>query len=216
MKKIAIYDFDKTLISIDSIVHFFLYLSSVFDIEDFDKEIIPFEIQNDTFNLLNKFKKISSIEGIPKNILERHIKIFVKNKLIPCINKDVFDILTNDIKKKDTDVFVVSASLQIILELFFKDLFMNNINIIATELSIKNDVYTGDISGLNCSGLNKLIMLKNKVNLDEYDLRNSSCYSDHISDVPILSLVERRYVIHSKKTTDDWSNYFKCQIINCM
>ncbi len=60
--------------------------------------------------------------------------------------------------------------------------------VIATDLEVVENKYTGNIEGLDCMGLNKLIKINAAINLEEFDLDRSYSYSDSPSDIPLLTL----------------------------
>ena len=84
--------------------------------------------------------------------------------------------------------------------------------VIATDLEIKNGKYTGKIKGLDCIGINKILKLFESVNINEFDLKNSYAYTDHFSDIPIISLVGNRFFI-TKKEVPDWTKIMKCKVL---
>ena len=72
---------------------------------------------------------------------------------------------------------------------------------IAAELGVKKliatrmDQKTGKIHGKNCRGVEKVRRLKQEIR----DTKVEECYSDSLSDLPILRLAERPYIVRRDK-----------------
>jgi HAD superfamily hydrolase (TIGR01490 family) len=113
-------------------------------------------------------------------------KDYVENELIAKENKKVVKQLLWH-KKQGHIVVIVSGGFNEYINYYAKKYDVDHV--IATELEISNGKFTGKISGIDCMGINKIEKLKNSISLNEYDLENSYAYSDHISDIPLLSLV---------------------------
>jgi HAD superfamily hydrolase (TIGR01490 family) len=213
MKKLALFDFDKTLISVDSVVEFknFLNQKSLFT-EDFNDDILPFKLPKEQKNFLNKISWLLILEGQKKSFYFELIKEFVSQVLNKSINHKVIDLL----KKHTTagcKVVIISASYKEIIEEFCIQNNLKKIDIIATELNLSKDKFVAEINGFNCSGINKLIKLKNNLDLSSFDLDESYAYTDHISDLSILLLVKNRIVVKMNDTFDDWSHFFKVHYV---
>ena len=58
-------------------------------------------------------------------------------------------------------------------------------------------------------GDKKVELLGNELNLKEFDLKNSFCYSDSRSDMPLFSLVGNKVVIKNAQNTDWIDDEFK-------
>lgn len=67
----------------------------------------------------------------------------------------------------------------------------NKIETIATELEIKNNRLTGKIQGANCNGEEKVIRLKAKVDIRQYD--EIIAYGDTKGDLPMLALASTKF-----------------------
>lgn len=67
--------------------------------------------------------------------------------------------------------------------------------VIATDLEFIDGKATGKIDGIDCIGINKIEKIKAIIDLDKYDLENCFAYSDHISDIPLLSFVGNGTVV---------------------
>lgn len=92
-------------------------------------------------------------------------------------------------KNNQVDVVIVSASSPLWLEPWCKN---NNFGLLATELELKNGLFTGSLAGNNCKGLEKARRIKSVYKLEEYD--QVFCYGDDKSDIPMLQLANQPIV----------------------
>jgi HAD superfamily phosphoserine phosphatase-like hydrolase len=93
-------------------------------------------------------------------------------------------------QQQSTDI-IISASPEFLLKPIAKRLGINTL--IATAM----DPATGAITGKNCRGAEKLERLK------KYDpsLKIDSCYSDHLSDLPLFEQAANAYVVKKGQVT---------------
>ena len=81
--------------------------------------------------------------------------------------------------------------------------------LVSTKLEFKNGIFTSKIAGDECLGDKKVELLGSKLNLKEFDLKNSFCYSDSRSDMPLFSLVGNKIVVKNAQSTDWIDDGFK-------
>ncbi len=60
------------------------------------------------------------------------------------------------------------------------------INVLSTNLEIKNGMITGKIEGKNCNGPEKVNRIKEHINLDSYD--EIIAYGDTSGDLPMFEI----------------------------
>jgi HAD superfamily hydrolase (TIGR01490 family) len=72
--------------------------------------------------------------------------------------------------------------------------------LIATELSRRDRVFTGDIAGLHPRGENKRLLLEELARRHALDLSRSFAYGDHEEDIPFLSCVSRPVAVNPTRT----------------
>jgi len=72
--------------------------------------------------------------------------------------------------------------------------------LIATELSRRDRVFTGEISGLHPRGENKRLLLEELARRHGLDLSRSFAYGDHEEDIPFLSCVGRPVAVNPTRT----------------
>jgi HAD superfamily hydrolase (TIGR01490 family) len=72
--------------------------------------------------------------------------------------------------------------------------------LIATELSRRDHVFTGEIAGLHPRGENKRVLLEDLARRQGLDLSRSFAYGDHEEDIPLLSCVGRPVAVNPTRT----------------
>jgi HAD superfamily hydrolase (TIGR01490 family) len=142
---------------------------------------------------VNKKLHLLKIRGFKVKFLHNQILNFYSSKLASSGLEDSLKRLEWH-KSEGHFVVIVSGGYTPYLEYYAKK---HGIHLaIGTDLQKKNDRLTGFYDGVDCLGVNKVVKLNEKINLSKFDLRNSFCYTDSISDLPILLLVGNRYLIN--------------------
>ena len=90
-----------------------------------------------------------------------------------------------------TRIVLVSASFDFYVNEIAKLLPIDDV--ICTKAEFKNDQLTGFLDGENCHGAQKIVRINESINLDDYNEVFS--YSDHHSDVPLLTLATTSYAV---------------------
>jgi HAD superfamily hydrolase (TIGR01490 family) len=196
-KVAAFFDFDLTITNYDSFRSyiFFLYLR-----HPQNYIYIPYIIYCMILKKLN-FISLYEIKGL--------LLSAIKNKTIGEINKlseryllSRNNCLFNDIALKkilehqnNGDlIFIISSSPDVIFEQVKNKI--KPIEIISNELKFKDERFTGTLTGLDCYGENKKTIIKSLANKYNIDREKSFAYSDHYSDIPMLSLVGNPSVVN--------------------
>lgn len=94
-------------------------------------------------------------------------------------------------------VVLLSATLKEIA-----DNLANKLNVrwtLATELEINNNKYTGEIDGEIPYGCSKAEFVRNFIASHHFSLEGSYAYADHISDLPVLQMVEKAVVVNPSR-----------------
>ena len=186
-----IFDFDNTIYDGDSckdIVmyglkkHFLLTMKSLIKASKlnrmYKKNLIPFEKVKE--ELLSFIFKIDSYEDFINNFVNDNMK------KIKSWYKDI---------KKPDDIFI-TASYELWISEFAKQLGIKNV--IATRVDKK-----GHIIGKNCKTEEKVSRLK-----EEFPSINIKCaYTDSKSDIPILKLAKKAYVVEGNKLNEYFDGY---------
>jgi HAD superfamily hydrolase (TIGR01490 family) len=162
------------------------------------------------FGYKHKIWQLKQIKGLSEEEMKEIVKMYVEKELIPRENKKIVEKLLWH-KKRGDKIAIVSGGFSEYIKYYAKIYGIDYV--IATDLEIKNDVYTGKIKGIDCMGINKIKKLKEVINLNEYDLKSSYAYSDHISDIPLLSLVGNPFVVNFGQDIE-WAKIMEYKIID--
>jgi HAD superfamily hydrolase (TIGR01490 family) len=212
-KTIAFFDFCDTLIGMQT-ANKFISLCYIYNkrIDTVLNEFIRM-IGRKTkilFGYKHKIWQLKQIKGLNEEEMKEIVKIYVEKELIPRENKKIVEKLLWH-KKRGDEIAIVSGGFSEYIKYYAKIYGIDYV--IATDLEIKNDVYTGKIKGIDCMGINKIKKLKEVINLNEYDLKSSYAYSDHISDIPLLSLVGNPFVVNFGQDIE-WAKIMEYKIID--
>ena len=193
-RKIALFDFDGTLTYKDSMFEFIvfyhgvrwfyagmLFLSpflilhklGIVGAQTAKEKVLTFFFKDVSLNVFIKKSTEFSIARIPKIIRQSAL-----NEL-------------RDLQSSGVEIFVVSASASLWIEPWCTQ---EKIQLIATELEIKNDAITGKIAGNNCNGAEKAERVKRILSNSDYKI--VSAYGDSRGDKEMLSLAEKKYYKH--------------------
>lgn len=187
MKKVIVYDFDKTLTENDTLFSFFIFneRKSFF----FVAKLIIYI----SYMICTKLKIISN-----DKLKELGIKLFLSNltkeeltykfsNFKSVINFN-FLFYKTDFSKYQEDIYIVSASFKEYLE----PIFPKNVRILASSIRYEN----GKAKGLlfNCYAKNKIKILE-KENIKKIDI----FYTDSISDLPLVEVSKKTFLIKNDK-----------------
>lgn len=84
-------------------------------------------------------------------------------------------------------VVVVTASIERWIKGWSRE---NDLDLIAIKMEIKNDKITGKLLGKNCYGVEKVVRIKEKHNLD--DFQEIYTYGNSRGDLVVMELSKRR------------------------
>lgn len=107
---------------------------------------------------------------------------YTEKKLPKLIRKAALDKLHWH-QKQLHQIVIVSASANCWLEPWAEQ---NNLNLIATQLEVVDNKFTGNYSGQNCQGVEKVRRIKAKYDLSAYS--EIYAYGDSPGDLPMLEL----------------------------
>lgn len=183
--KVNLYDFDKTIYDGDSTVDFYLYCLNK------KKSIIKYLPSQVWFSGLYLIKRI------PKKIWKENFFVFLKEfqnieELVDEFWKEHSKKLKSWYLIKDhSNDIIISASPTFLLMPISKQLKVKKL--IATEVNPKN----GKILSENCYGEEKVIRFKKEFP----NAYVEEAYSDSYSDIPILKLAKKGYIVNKDKIT---------------
>lgn len=198
MKKIIVYDFDKTIYGGETSTDFMLFFLKrnpkyLFKIYNVLPSLFYYFInlkrsKEYFFNILN---------GIELNFLIKEIEAFwEKNEY------RIFDWVYNEIdinKNECEELILISATPSIFLDKISKKLKFDKL--IATQLK-EMDIFESVIIGENCKGEEKVIRLREYIK----DFEIEKFYSDSMSDKPLFDLANKKYFVINGKLKEGLPN----------
>ena len=205
---LAIFDFCDTIFDGQSATFFLDFLES--------KLPIAKKIRAKIIKKMNKIPSSDSkrykenlmrvFYGIKKEEMDKYAVEFHRSIVANRLHKSVIEALLAH-QKSGYIVVVVSGGFEVYLRYFAKSYGVDYL--ISTKLEFKNDVFTSKIAGDECLGDKKVELLGSELNLKEFDLKNSFCYSDSRSDMPLFSLVGNKIIVKNAQSTDWIGDEFK-------
>jgi len=181
--KISIYDFDKTIYDGDSMVDFYRYclvkkpaLVRYLPHQLFHIFLFKLGLENRTQVKSNFFTFLKSIDDVDQYVAD----FWARNE---------YKIKQWYKEKDHASAVIVSASPEFLLRPLLPKLGAQTL--MATQL----DKHTGHITGQNCYGVEKVARLGKEFS----EMEVVEAYSDSLSDMPILEIAERKYIVKGKK-----------------
>jgi len=198
-QKIAIFDIDNTILSVDSFLKFIFFIFKNYPFKIIN---IPYLI----FIFLLRLLNIISIEKLKEKFLnillsdlsDEEIKNLTNNFINKVLFKKIKPKLKNyitELKSNGFHIIFATAS----LEFYIKDLatFFSADAFVATQILRKDNIFY--IKGKNCKDIEKIFRLKKILNVEDIDRENSIAYSDSITDIFFLELCKKFYLVDRKK-----------------
>lgn len=196
-KKVAIFDFDKTIIRKDSMFLFVWYGIK-------KRPMTMIHSVRIIWNTLLYKLKLMKVEHVKSSYFyairfmkESDLEQFYDTMLSPYFYQEAL----SELKKNKQDGYhniIVTASPHAYVK------YMSNLpfvdEVIGTELIRQDGQYTSDIQGLNCKGDEKVVRINSYLQEAGYliDYDHSRAYSDSLCDMPIFQLVKHRYLINQR------------------
>ena len=186
---LALFDFDGTLTSKDSLDEFLRYsvtrekyLVNMF-------KFIPYFILWQTRLMNNGVAKEHLFRIFFKGLDEKNFKAIAKNysliKLDSIMRKDRMKLLKEH-KKNGDRVIIVSASMQSWLQPWCDK---NDIELLSTQLEFKDGKVTGKFLTKNCHGIEKENRVRELLNIKDYE--TVYAYGDSSGDTEMLALADK-------------------------
>ena len=181
--EINLYDFDKTIYDGDSSVDFFVFCLSKHPLIGFNIFKMIWAVLKYKLKLINKTQMKEVIFSFLKKVpnVDKEVELFWQTH--KCYIKDFYQ------KKKHDNDIIISASPEFLLEPICKELKVKKL--IGSRVNKK----TGKFTGLNCHDVEKVKRLNKEY--DKYKVNES--YSDSMSDLPILKLAKKAYIVKGDK-----------------
>jgi HAD superfamily hydrolase (TIGR01490 family) len=191
MNKIAaVFDVDRTLISLPTEQLFFFFLL-------WRRVISPRQALSYARELLwqrhNRFQNKSYLRGLAASHIESLARDCYQILIRPRLSRLGLAYLQEHQKHRH-QVVVLTGSLECLMLPLHLDLGADWL--IATRLQTASDHYTGHITGLHPRGENKLRLLRELSRFAGFDLSQSFAYADHASDLPLLQHMGRPVAVN--------------------
>ena len=190
-KSLALFDFDKTITDRDTFFDFLSFACGKFKVICVTIVLMPlFPFHFAGFLDGGKFKEIffkMLIAGWTVEKLEKKAKEYSLVSLKKIVRKSALEEIKKH-KDMGADVAIVSASPSIWIQFFAKE---QGVNLLATELEVIDGRITGNISGKNCRGPQKVVRIENSYDLSKY--KNIFAYGDSSGDKEMLDLANHKY-----------------------
>ncbi len=196
MNELLIFDLDNTLLAGDSDRNWGIFLS--------EQKIVDASYLEESERFYNNYYDGSlDIEGFlsfclrpliandMKLLLELR-KQFVEEKIKPIITKvgkELIDRAHSEGKK----VIIATATNDFVTRPI-ADIFNVSV-LIATEFEIKDNAFTGKVLGSPCFRDGKLNKVTKWINNNNFDLSQTSFYSDSFNDLPLLEKVKKPVIV---------------------
>ena len=195
LKKIFLFDLDKTLITCDSLKQLIFFLCKkypkyiFFKIPSLTQIIIEHLLSNCRHRTETKSKFISKLlEGFKKsevNNFSKQFAIYIFNNFK---NKKIYEKLLNA-KKITEDVYIVTASADFYCK-FLARLF--DVKLISTNVNLQKKNF-GQLVGKNCFGNEKKLRVLSTIK--NFKKKYSLFFTDSKSDLPLLRICNKGYYV---------------------
>lgn len=209
MVKLAIFDIDFTITKKETLMQFFRYA-----IKRDKKNIrfLPRAIVSGALYGVGYFDEKRVKETFLKfidSIEEKKLQILVKDFYRDCLSKILYKDALDMIKKLKSEgylIYLISASPEFYIKEFYA---ISEVDmIIGTRFEFKDGIFMRRMSGNNCKGKEKVVRLKEVLKEKglEVDYKESYMFSDSLSDLPLLELVGKPYLINYNKKYKEIEN----------
>lgn len=187
----ALFDFDGTITSRDSMIDFLIYAAGF---RKFMAGVVvtsPFLIRYMLGNISNHTAKEILIryffEGCEESKM-KHIAVrYARERLPVIVRKPAIDKIKWH-KNEGHRVIIVTAS----PDIWLKDWCdRNSLELISTELELKDGKFTGNFLGRNCYGSEKVTRVCERLDMSHYNY--TYAYGDSRGDAEMLALANERY-----------------------
>lgn len=205
MEKLAIFDVDYTLTKRETLRQLFYFI-----IKKKPQNIIylPRAIISGIFFVMGIYDEkntkesfLKFIDGLDEKDMRNLVKEFYEEKLSKILYEDGINMIRK-LKKQGCKIYLISAS----PEFYLNELYaIEEVDkIIGSKFLVEEGKHRSQMHGNNCKGEEKVKRLKEELKKDniEVDFENSYMFSDSLSDLPLLNLVGKPYLINYKKNHD--------------
>lgn len=199
-RPIVVFDLDGTITRRDTYVPFLLYALykqplKILRLPVLAIDVLRYKIGRQSNSWLKTRFLGAILAGQKRVAIEKWSKIFSLYIYDKGLHLDAISTINSHLER-DHDLVLLSASLDIYVELLGKHLGFKHI--ICTRTSWENDVLGSELNGENCYGESKVQRLKLWLN-NRSDKFVLIAYADHKSDFPVLKIAQRGIVVNPDK-----------------
>lgn len=193
-KRLILLDIDDTLFRCDTFVAFIKYYLSdnIFKLIFLPRLIFLAALfkLGAVSNVTLKKNALMILSGEKREALIKRANRLIDKLFSKKLNRPVFEAVRKMAASGLYDIIVISASPSFYIDLIGRRI--NAAHTIATHIKFdENDLLQAKLIGKNCKHEEKITRLKEVINLNDYDLKNSYAFSDSITDMPMFDLVGR-------------------------
>jgi len=195
---LAIFDLDNTLLRGDSDYLWGMYLidKGAVDQESHRRENERFyqEYLNGQMDIMAFLRfQLAPLARIPMPELMQMREDYIENYIKPIITPQALDLV--DKHRLRGDVLLIITATNDFVTRPIADLFGID-ELIATNAELKNNQYTGAVSGTPSYQEGKILRLREWIKKTDYDMQGSWFYSDSHNDLPLLQEVDHPVVVN--------------------
>lgn len=196
MNELVIFDLDNTLLAGDSDRNWGIFLAEQNIVgEDYLKESEKFydnyyEGSLDIDGFLSFCLK-PLVSNNMETLLELR-KMFITEKIKPIVTEKGFERIQSGKKNKQT--IIIATATNDFVTRPIADLFDVE-TLIATEFEIIDNHFTGQVVDIPCFREGKLEKVKKWAKENDFDLSQSTFYSDSFNDLPLLEIVRHPIIV---------------------
>jgi len=149
------------------------------------KNVVP--IRKEAYKIIGGWE-VSEIEKLLRECFSKEIRARIFPQALDLIKKHQI---------KGHEVILISGSIDCLLRIIKE--YIGIKFVIATVLKVENDRYTGEVLGPVIHGESKVGAILNFISEHDFSLEESYAYSDDVSDLPLLRLVENPVAVNPNK-----------------
>jgi phosphatidylglycerophosphatase C len=191
MKYIALFDFDGTITKKDSLVDFIQFVIGkpkyFISILYLSPMLVSYKLKLISNHLAKEKLVTYFFKGWNEDYFQKLADQYSSERLDKIICVQALEKIKWH-QQSGHEIVVVSASMENWIK---KWCTINNLELISTRLEIINSKLSGKFATRNCFGIEKVKRIKEKYDLEEYDLIYA--YGDSIGDKQMLELANKSY-----------------------
>ena len=196
MNELLIFDLDNTLLAGDSDRNWGIFLS--------EQQIVDESYLNESERFYNNYYEGSlDIDGflslclkpLIANDMTKLLKLreqFIEEKIRPIVTKTGKELIEKA-HAEGKKVIIATATNDFVTRPI-ADIFDVSV-LIVTEFEIKDNAFTGKVLGSPCFRDGKLNKVTKWINNNNFDLSQTSFYSDSFNDLPLLEKVKKPVIV---------------------